>query len=841
MTPIYRYSINGHEVYPQFSSDLAKEYELESGQQFFRENLKGSLTFVREDYDWIMAQAFATNFVLLIEKSNDKGATWATYFTGQFTKTDCKMDDDLRTVSTDVKVKDAYEDILAELDTEYDLIRLGTKTSSVWYEKRPLIQIYSPGERVLSCFIAGNYWEQDTEFEVSSRTDLIQTYNFAICNAFKTVMLAATGGAPSNISGEYYGALAVEGNYMKGYLYSVEDTGYKLYISMLKKDVNFTTYENMVMTVMEPDGTALYTVSISADGDYDTQTLTLVSAPGEVVQGTVGAEVSTKNIFGRYLLDVGSINGGDTFEIPLTDIYANPQKYKKCIGYGLSIGNMSREWSEEPTEWGRVSDQETYYTKPISIDDKPFFPIARSTWADYSYWFDFRYNDSALEKLGRVIYQVKDAYKLSEVIKGLLTKISPSISFDSTSIYSQFLYSAVNPVTSDSFELLISPKSNVIASGRYSAQSVQSAQKAPITFGEVLTMLSSCFKCYWFIENGKFRLEHVSFFRNGGTYTEPYEVGTDLTLLENARLKKKWAFNTTKLYFDKEKIDEKIKFSWMDDVSQAFIGYPIIMKNPYVNKGGSEDLSVSKFTTDVDFVVTNPNEVSPDGFVLFACKFSDILIYPEYQGYLEVSANAGYSEVIPLRPGRGWEVYRRTVSIPTEVKLRITSSAAGTGRLHFMRKDGYAFSSIEVALPAAPLEYILTFNMPACWAVKFYSPVTTTFKISYFRTPGQFEPIYLRRTIGGIEYNMQNGILSWINLTNYYLSDLPCRSCNVNNEDFEAGSTARNKKQNVTFPSMNDPDTTKLIKTYAGSGQIEKLSVNLQSRMNDIVLMYDTE
>lgn len=841
MTPIYRYSINGHEVYPQFSSDLAKEYELESGQQFFRENLKGSLTFVREDYDWIMAQAFATNFVLLIEKSNDKGTTWATYFTGQFTKTDCKMDDDLHTISTDVKVKDVYEDILAELDTEYDLIRLGTKTSSVWYEKRPLIQIYSPGEKVLSCFIAGNYWEQDTEFEVSSRTDLIQTYNFAICNAFKTVILAATGGAPSTISGEYYGALAVEGDYMKGYLYSVEDTGYKLYISMLKKDVNFTTYENMVMTVMEPDDTALYTVSISADGDYDTQTLTLVSAPGEGMPGTVGAEVSTKNIFGRYLLDAVELNGVTVSAIPVEDIYSNPQRYLGCIGYGLNIGYMSREWSEEPTEWGRVPDEITYYNKPLSIWDQTFFPIARSTWSDYSYWFGFYYNDSALEKLGRVIYQVKDSYRLSEVISGLLNKISPSISFDKTAEYSQFLYGMVNPVTSDSFELLISPKSNVIASGGYSAQSVQSAQKAPITFGEVLTMLSSCFKCYWFIENGKFRLEHVSFFRNGGTYTEPHEVGTDLTLLENARLKKKWAFNTTKLYFDKEKIDEKIKFSWMDDVSQAFTGYPIIMKNPYVNKGGSEDLSVSKFTTDVDFVVTNPNEVSPDGFVLFACKFSDILIYPEY-GYLEVIANVGYSAFIPLRKGRSWRTYRKSTAIPSRITLKTVSSASGIGHLSFFSST-LAEVPPQIDIPLVLGEQTITIDiaLPSCAVFRFYSPSNTTFTIYSFQILDQFESIYLRRTIGGIEYNMQNGILSWINLTNYYLSDLPCRSCNVNNEDFEAGSTARNKKQNVTFPSMNDPDTTKLIKTYAGSGQIEKLSVNLQSRMNDIVLMYDTE
>ena len=33
-----------------------------------------------------------------------------------------------------------------------------------------------------------------------------------------------------------------------------------------------------------------------------------------------------------------------------------------------------------------------------------------------------------------------------------------------------------------------------------------------------MTMLRDIYKCYWYIEDGKFKIEQVSWFRNGGSY-----------------------------------------------------------------------------------------------------------------------------------------------------------------------------------------------------------------------------------------------------------------------------------------------------------------------------------
>ena len=51
----------------------------------------------------------------------------------------------------------------------------------------------------------------------------------------------------------------------------------------------------------------------------------------------------------------------------------------------------------------------------------------------------------------------------------------------------------------------------------------------------------------------------------------------------------------------------------------------------------------------------------------------------------------------------------------------------------------------------------------------------------------------------------------------------------------------RNKVQQIKYPSPEDPDPLKLIKTFIGNGQINKLSINLSSRQNQIELIYDTE
>jgi len=108
---------------------------------------------------------------------------------------------------------------------------------------------------------------------------------------------------------------------------------------------------------------------------------------------------------------------------------------------------------------------------------------------------------------------------LYSAISKLLTQIAPSISHEPTEEYSKFLYGTLNPITNGKFWLFISQKSNIL-SGNYD----NPAQKAPITLKDLTNMLRDCFRCFWYIENNKFKIEHITFFMNGGSYTESPEV-----------------------------------------------------------------------------------------------------------------------------------------------------------------------------------------------------------------------------------------------------------------------------------------------------------------------------
>lgn len=102
---------------PVYKDDLAKEFELETNQRFYRTKLSGKISFIRDDYDYINNQPFETQFQLLIRKSNDGGRTWGqNYFKGKFFKTDCEFDADNKKCTVQPDPLDDYNDVLAGLE-----------------------------------------------------------------------------------------------------------------------------------------------------------------------------------------------------------------------------------------------------------------------------------------------------------------------------------------------------------------------------------------------------------------------------------------------------------------------------------------------------------------------------------------------------------------------------------------------------------------------------------------------------------------------------------------------------------------------------------------------------
>ena len=93
----------------------------------------------------------------------------------------------------------------------------------------------------------------------------------------------------------------------------------------------------------------------------------------------------------------------------------------------------------------------------------------------------------------------------------------------------------------------------------------------------------------------------------------------------------------------------------------------------------------------------------------------------------------------------------------------------------------------------------------------------------------------------GVHHVLQNGTLSFSYLHRYYAYDLPCRYYKIGNVDKVAIGIAKNKVQEVSFPTNGTFDANKVVTTPLGNGKLRKLSLNLSSKGAKATLEYDTE
>ena len=734
MTPKYRFFLQIGEdgtkqtVRPNYKDDLTLDYELETNQRFYRAKLSSKINFVRADYDIINDAPFDSEFFLYIEKSDDWGQTYNQYYKAKFMKTDCTFNDDDKLVTVQPETIDQYNDVLAGLEKEYNLIELAPQIEFLTIRKRPLIQIYVPGDSIVSCFLGGTNWEQDAN-ATTDQNALIQTYHFAICNILKEIQITSHG-SPAVISGLYIGRMStdVSPDEFMGDLYPESNVNYYIHIAQKRVAGGLPIGLAGVEIRRRSDDVAMFRYTKITQEPFDTLEFDLTAVEGSGATGTMHADMKSYNIYARYLVDVDKIDDLDTYPLSSDDIVDNNRNYRRAIGYAIDVAFISNNFSDTPTEWG-LADSGKYFEPPYSIYGQTFYPIARSTWRYASLWFGFYLMDWILEEKARKAYTLRDAFTLSSCINVLLKEFAPGITHEATPEYSQFLYNTNNPISGKSFKLLISQKSNII-NGEYKTP----AQKAPITLQQIMTMLRDIYKCYWYIEDGKFKIEQVSWFRNGGSYGYNPIIDYDLTQLENVRNGKKLAFATSEYSFDKVEMPERYQFEWMDDVTTPFEGLPIEITSKYVTAGKIEEINISNFTSDIDLMLLNPGAISLDGFALFAA----------------------------VMPSGG----------------------------------------------------------------------------------GQLELPFTRQTVDGVEYFLQNGYLSFINIQpTYWAYDMPARNFKINNSQYYAlGGLERKKKQTLNFPAgTTDPNPMQLVKTYIGNGQVDKLSVNLCSRNIKATLKYDTE
>ena len=621
-TPYYR----SREVQPVYKK-MSRGFKIESNQQYYREKLEGNFKLLREDYDYIDAIAFDTRFLLRIEDLNNI----LTDYNGYFYKTDCKWDADDRAVEIKTKPDDDYSKIVGGLNKTFNLIEVAPELQEITIRRRPVIQVYIPGDTVITNILGGTSWEQeiqiDPEFDDSA---LVNTYKFFNSKNIRIIPADYATGLSTNVTGEYNA--------------NREQVGGNYKLVEFKDDNRFPFWDEYTFYIVPISATlaageswedyALYKTDGTTWQKPSINTLEFYGVNGE----TGNFYFTEYRVYVRYYTDLLNVRGTNTHPAPNEDIVANNGNYKRVIGYNIDDFYIYDEFVTQPTKFGKVPEGapnagEYYKEFLVSVAtglSNPL-PISPSNWRAVSLWFfntlDIRYT----EFIDGQDFVLRDAFPLHSVIRRLLEKVGSTVSFLDTTDYSEFLYASTNPLGGFSYldfdggtiltnyignsTHFITPKSNIV-----SANYTQPAQKAEATLGQIFNMLRDTYKIYWHVEGNKLRMEHISWYQNGGTYSG-INIGADITQLEQPRNGKKWGFNQNKWEFDKEQMSERYEYSWMDDVSKPFEGFNIDILSNYTQEGRVEDLAVQGVTTDVDFIQANPQEVSKSGFVMLSTVF----------------------------------------------------------------------------------------------------------------------------------------------------------------------------------------------------------------------------
>ena len=617
---------------------MAKEYAFESGQMFRRANLSGDLVFLDKDYDWIMSQPFAAKIIVNLQVSWQNNGVYVNYWQGEFYRTDCTINIDDKSIKVKPAVSDQYNAILAGLEKEYDLIPLKPAIQSVNLKRRPMLQIYTAGESIISCFLGGMAWEQEVNDNTYTATQLVNNFHFGVVGQYVQISFAGT--PPAGLTDSFYGMWQHGLNQGEWDDFANEQG---VYYMTYFQDMYIDTQSD----VWFRNGLRIYAVGTTTpvlweykqeypqSGGYNNYQPIPASftMAGQGGRQNLSASWTGSDVFGRF---VTAFKPSGAYDIPADDIVTYNRNYKYCIPYTNSgIIRMTNRTSDTPTEWGKRGDGK-YYEKPLLTYDEQLvvlaqYPIARSGWEVSSIWLQWNAGMTLTEEQLSKQMVLRDAYTLEAVLAALLSQIAPNLSFAATAAYSEFLY-GTNPLTNTWGRLVMTPKSNLMV-----AEYSQPAQKAMITLQEVFNMLKNSLGCYWFVDDSnRLRIEHISYFKNGGSYSGTPAVRVNVNELINSRNGHSWVKGTSTYNFDKMDMTQRFEYSWADETTTPFKGNAIEVLSPFVEQGKVEEISIAKFNSDIDYIMLNPSNVSEEGFALMCCSVNGST-YTLTSGEIDVS------------------------------------------------------------------------------------------------------------------------------------------------------------------------------------------------------------
>ena len=616
--------INGvytqNDVHPVFGDDIKINISREENQIFKREKIEGTFKFVGNEFDLIYQCSIFTKFTLEVYREDE--------FVGSadFIRTDCEFNLDDKICSVKLTTKDIYEKILNSYDNKYNLVKLAPQRESVTLTKRAILQFYVRGENVVTNVVGGVHYEQSCK-EVYNASDLKDIYHFGgylpLSYIYINNVIDAT--APSDVLGGYFMDNPTAGSAGIFYI-NATNSNYRIQLTYLVAEWRLLLFDSSTNKALASANvpnvqSGSQAITFSSDGDY--------------ASGTFNSD---GDLYCRLLLPKQVDQSYQrSMDGDITD-YDSNYPYVGSISLGQFAPKMKMvvDKSTTPTEWG-IDSGGTYFMYPTLDADQQKkgvspIPIGQSHWERMSSWLLSDDDVSDLVDDFDTTFVLKDSYPIWSAIAVLLKEIDDTISFEGTQDYSMFLYSgAMQELYSYDFlgcrnAMHITPISN-IKKTFYE----QAAQKGEISLKQILDMLRNVYNCYWFIDSEKrLRIEHIVYFKNGNSYTNEKPIPTiDVTNKKNLPTGEGWDFAQNTVEYETGKCPARYEFKWGDNCTYPFLGEPIDVKDIYLDASKKESVGIDNFLADIDYIVSNPSEVSDDLFALYevskATKKVDIL------------------------------------------------------------------------------------------------------------------------------------------------------------------------------------------------------------------------
>ena len=862
---------------PTYGDDLSVNIEMESDEWYRKRKLEGKLTFLRKDYDWMMAQPFDGTFKLTVQSSNDGGATWQLYLEGTFSRANLEIDEDNQNVVLNgLNEGGEYNAIENGKDEEYDLMKIipDADAKEVQGQVHPALAMVDYNNSSINhsdifcdaAITAAGYNSDnpDSGFNVNIKVVSDSSWSFVrMCGEGYVKMKDRT----SPYDGYYAGNLS--------YLYLVgQNPAYNKTCVGGRLDGKDGSYCYLdyrllpygpggsqfviihTLRIYNSANALIATVEANSDVTNDIYSPTSIVFDYSSVSGSIVEKVE---LFFHYIrATLLTQSGGNADNVLDTGDY-----YKRMAAFNNQDGGLvivaSANTVEQPNGHrlvpgtGEQGTTPQYFAPPDNT--APWIPLAEYGWQYASMWYTIvpSVSNGLLDSTKVGSFRWTRCWTLGTCLDKLLRKITNNkVTFDQSVAGSEFLYSTVNPLTQgEPFEYLFTQKSNVMRP----SVGGESAARCIVRLEWFLEFLRNALNCYWWLDerNGgtyAFRVEHVEWFRRGGSYTG--HLGDDDQIFDLTKIKplrnfprngeaaKRLDNQLHKYSYEMNGMTEKYLFSWQGDGgSDAFKGNPMFFKAGWVEKGTSESKEVDNIFADLSWLMLNAGSDTAS-----SKNYEGIFVFSGYKADVDGMENTTLMLspiVVPVDV-----IIWATIPVGEEVRLVLQSAGSSQVIAIYQGTDGVQPIIVPYVQSRGDI-FKLFFN-------------TITVRRVHALTGNVYNvPNVLNRlTEDGY---LQNGPLAWPWLQCEFLHyDVPAKRWGYRYDDLDAldshgawetdGTVKMRKKQEVPLlPLPTKSDEEDLDKGVIGglkdsqgqlqTGIVKSATINLGTRNAKVTLMYD--